>query len=146
MNPWQWLADTYRISADEWERVLTRTWFIVTPPTLTITALVLLATLFWRGRWRRRMPRAVFGLISGYALIMDREVWEFLTHNETIPQPWAMLFFGYVCLTAVYFAYALAREWVIPAMFWFVFTFLAWVRRDGYAPQAPEGPDDAESI
>lgn len=108
------LADLYGLGADEWERVITRTWFYLTPPTLILAVLIMAALITRRRRWPRRMSRASFGLLSSYAAIMIREMALHITNTETLSQPWALLVWTYAFFTVSYFLYALITEWVFP--------------------------------
>lgn len=113
-NPLSRLAETYGMGADEWERVVTRTWFYLTPPTLVLATVIMIALITQRRRWSRRMSRASLGLLSSYAIIMSRFLVLDVLDIEVLPQPWALLVWTYAFATVVYFLYALIAEWVIP--------------------------------
>jgi len=116
------------IGAESWEQIVTRTWFLFTPPILNVAAVLMLILLLWRGRWRSRMARASFGLVSSYAMIMDRFLYLQWSQSDALPQPWALMLWTYAFIAAVYFGYALAREWLVPFAFWIVRFVIQTVR------------------
>lgn len=113
-DPFVRLAELYGLGADEWERIITRTWFYFTPPTLLLATVIMVALITQRRRWSRRMSRASFGLLSSYALIMTRFLVLDTLDIEVLPQPWALAVWTYAFATVVYFLYALIAEWVLP--------------------------------
>lgn len=108
----------YASYADTWEFFFTRTWYLLTPPLLNTAAVVMFVLLLWRERWRNRMSRASFGIVSSYALIMDRFLYLEWSGLQMVPQPWALILWSYAFTAALYFGYALAVEWVIPFLIW----------------------------
>jgi hypothetical protein len=102
------------LDADALTEFVTTAWFFVTPPLLTVAVIVMGIAIWKRGTWRRLMPRASFLLLTSYAVIMDRYVIREVAGIEDWQQPWSFLVGAFAFGSAVYFLYAILKEWVWP--------------------------------
>jgi hypothetical protein len=101
------------------ESIAQGVWFYVVPPTLTLAAIILGVRLIAGKKYTQRMSRATFFLILSFAVLMDRLALRLSTRLGDAPAgyPDAMWATFYTAC-AVYFAYALIREWAFPFVWW----------------------------
>jgi len=111
------------MNAAELDSLLRTVWLFVTPVSLVLAAIILTVRFTTQRRWNNRMSRATVLLIVSYAVLMVRTLARVLNWgvlggsaiNESAPDPFYAAFYT---IAALYFFYALVRDWVIPSIFW----------------------------
>lgn len=78
---------------------------------LTFIALALASIILAVRSPHSRMERASFFLVCSYLLIIGRTVWTLLHSRTPLPSPVSAVFWLIQVLVAMYFLYALVREW-----------------------------------
>ena len=92
-------------------------WAHVTPLALCLAAAVLLLRLVIAGKWRVRMARASAFLLLSYAVLMLRVLSGRYNPSDGDGTP-LPIFAAFYLAAALYFLYALVRDWLVPFVMW----------------------------
>lgn len=100
-----------------WEHMIIDWWLHLTPVILVAAAVILGCRLVVAKKYRSRMARASFFLLTSYAILMVRVLTGSYDPDDgdTAPLPIFALLYLWASL---YFLYALILEWFVPFLIW----------------------------